>query len=130
VRIDKVEQLEITLGIADNAVEIVDLKQTQIAMVILDTFLLKLGALFGREIVGFVLRFGARGPELMISQERFTTVRPHSVGPAGQFHLENPEIDPELQFLAAIQSEDFADFDGAVLMGPILQNTVQIQTHP
>src|ERR1700737_3865711 len=79
VRIDKIEEIEITLGVADDAVEIVDLKQTQIAMVILDAFLLKLGALLGSELVVFLARIGARGTKLMICQERFTTVRARPV---------------------------------------------------
>ena len=45
---DKSEKIEITLRVAHHAREIVDLKQAQIAMVILDAFLLELGALFRR----------------------------------------------------------------------------------
>jgi hypothetical protein len=130
VGIDKIEELEITLGVADDAVEIVDLKQTQIAMIILDALLLELGALFGSELAIFVARSGTGSAKLMISEERFTAVRPHPVGPAGQFHLQDAEIDPELQFLAAVQSKDLAHFDGAVLMRPILHNGIQIQAHP
>src|SRR5207253_8812178 len=90
---------------------------------------LKFGALFGRQLVGFAARFRAGGTKLMIGQKRFATMRAHAIGPAGQLHLQNAEIDPELQFLPAIQSEDFAHFDRAVLVRPILQNRVQIQTH-
>ncbi len=46
-------------------------------MIILDAFLLKLGALFGGELVSFAAAFGARGTTLMISEERFAIVRPH-----------------------------------------------------
>jgi len=42
VGIDKVEELEITLCVVDDAVEIVDLKQAQVAVIILNAFLLKL----------------------------------------------------------------------------------------
>src|SRR6266702_172729 len=124
VSIDKIEELEITLGVADNAVEIVNLKKAEITVVILDAFLLKLGALFGSELVILVTRSGTGSAKLMISEKRFATVRPNAVGPAGQFHLEHSEIDPELQFLPAVQSKDLAHFDGAVLMRPILQNSV------
>ena len=96
VGIDKIEKIEIALRVAHNAVEIVDLKQTQIAMVILDAFLLQLGALFRREIIALAFGFGACGAKLMVSQKRFATMRPHSIGPAGQFHLQHPEIDSEL----------------------------------
>src|SRR6267143_815634 len=130
VSIDKIEELEIALGVADDAVEIVDLKQTQIAVIILDALLLKLGALFRSELVILAAGLRAGSAKLMISKERFATVRASAVGPAGQFHLEHAEIKPELQFLAAIQSKDLAHFDGAVLVRPILQNGVQIQAHP
>src|SRR5207253_8068163 len=88
VGIDKVEELEIPLGVADNAVEIVDLKQTQITMIILYAFLLKLGTLFRSELVVLTARLGARGAKLMKGQERFATVRPRPVGATGQFHLQ------------------------------------------
>ena len=53
---DKVEKIEIPLRVAHDAGEIVDLKQAQIAMIILDAFLLELGALLGRELVSFAAR--------------------------------------------------------------------------
>ena len=124
VGIDKVEELEITLGVVDDAVEIVDLKQAQVAVIILNAFLLKFGALFGRQLVGFAARFRAGGTKLMIGQKRFATVRAHAIGPAGQLHLQNAEIDPELQFLAAVQSKDLAHFDRAVLVRPIFKNGI------
>src|ERR1700736_753667 len=99
-------------------------------MVILNAFLLKFGALLWSELVVFLARIGARGTKLMIGQERFTTVRPRPVRATGQFHLQNAEIDPQLQFLTAVHSEDLAHFDGAILVRPILQNAIQIQAHP
>src|SRR5947199_1607932 len=130
VSIDKIEELEIALGVADDAVEIVNLKKAEIAEVILDAFLLELGALFGSEGVILVPGLRTGGPKLMLSEKRFATVRAHAVRPAGQFHLQHAQIDPELQFLPAVQSKDLAHFDGAVLVRPILQNGVQIQAHP
>src|SRR5437667_24071 len=98
VGIDEVEELEITLRVADDAVEIVDLKQTQVAVIILNAFLLKFGALFRRQLAGFAARFRAGGAKLMIGQKRFATMRAQAIGPAGQLHLQNAEIDTELQF--------------------------------
>jgi len=129
VGIDKIEEIEITLSIADDAVEIVDLKQAQIAVIILNAFLLKFGALFRRQLVGFAARFRAGGTKLMIGQKRFATMRAQAIGPAGQLHLQNAEIDPQLQFLAAIEADDFAHFDCPILVGPVFQNGVEIQTH-
>src|SRR5438105_10147861 len=107
VSIDKIEELQVALSIADDAVEIVNLKQTQIAVVILNPFLLELGALFRGERVILTAGLRARGAELMIREKGFATVRPHTVGPAAQFHLKHAEINPELQFLAAIEAENF-----------------------
>src|SRR5438270_13879429 len=130
MRVDKIKKIEITLGVAYHSVEIVDLKQAQIAVIILDAFLLELGALFGRELVILIPRFGARGAKLMISEERFATMRPQTVGTSGQFHLQHAKIDPEMKFLAAIEPKNFAHFDRAILVWPILQNAIQIQAHP
>jgi len=69
VGINEIEKIEITLRVADHAVEIVDLKKTEITMIILDTFLLELGALLGRKLVMLAARFRAGGAKLMISEE-------------------------------------------------------------
>src|SRR4029077_6941337 len=129
--VDKIEEIEIALSVAHHAVEIVDLKQTQIAMIILNAFLLELGALFGRELVSFfAATFGARSLKLMISEERFATVGAHSIGATMEFHLEDTEIDSQLQFVPAVEPEDFAHFDGAIFVRPILQDRIQVQAHP
>src|SRR5207248_11755981 len=97
---------------------------------ILRAFLLALGAWFGGEIVTVTFGLGPRGPELMISQQRFATVGAHSVRTAVELHLEDPEVDPELQFVPAIEAENFANFDGAIFMRPILENGVEVEAHP
>src|SRR5205814_5298097 len=130
VGIDKIEEFEIALSVPDHAVEIVDLKQAQVAVVILNAFLLELGALFRGEVVSLTLGLGPGGPELMISQQRFATVGAHSVGTAVEFHLEDAEVDPELQFVPAVEAENFANFDGALFMRPILENGVEVEAHP
>ena len=93
---DKGEKVQITLCIAHNTVEIVNLKQAQITMIILDTFLLKLSALFGGELIGFAFRRGTCCPPLMIFQKRLAIVRPPTIRPPGQFHLQYAKIDPQL----------------------------------
>jgi len=57
-------------------------------------------------------------------------MRPLTIGPTAQLHLQHPEIDPELQFMPAIQPKYFAYFDGTVFMGPVFQNGVQVEAHP
>src|SRR5437899_12552498 len=97
VGIDEVEELEITLRVADDAVEIVDLKQAQVAVIILNAFLLKFGALFRRQLAGFAACFRPGGTQLMIGQKRFATMRSQATGPAGQLHLQHAELDAERQ---------------------------------
>ena len=84
---DKGEKVEITLRIAHYAVKIIDLKQAQITMIILDTFLLEFCALFGRELVGLAFPHSTGRPSLMIFQKRLTIVRTPAIRPPGDFHL-------------------------------------------
>jgi hypothetical protein len=45
---DELEQVEITLRVADHGREIVDLKEAEVPVIILDAFLLQLAALIRR----------------------------------------------------------------------------------
>jgi hypothetical protein len=65
----------------------------------------------------------------MISEQRLAVMWPLSIGPAGHFHLENTEVDPELQFLVAVQADDFTHFDRAAFVGPVFQERIEIKTH-
>ena len=122
--IDKGKKIEIPLRIADHSLEVVDLKQAQITVIILHAFLLQFAALLRREIVFIASLFGASGAALVISQKRLAIVRPLPVGTAFHLHLEQAEIDPELQFFAAIEARNFAHFDRAVFVRPIVEERV------
>jgi hypothetical protein len=65
----------------------------------------------------------------MVFQERFAIVRTPTIGSPSDFHLQDAEIDAELQFFATVEASDFAHFNRAALVGPILQNGVEIQAH-
>ena len=65
----------------------------------------------------------------MINEERLAVVRALAIGAAGDFHLENAEIDPELQFLAPVEADNLAHLDGAGFMRPILEQRIEIKTH-
>ena len=69
MRDDKVKKIEVALRVANHAQEIVDLKEAEVAVIILDAFLLQLGALLRGELVGFAAFFGARGAALMIGEQ-------------------------------------------------------------
>jgi hypothetical protein len=65
----------------------------------------------------------------MIFEERLAIMRPLSIRPAAHFHLEDAEIDTELQLFASIEPGDLAHFNVAVLVRPFSQDGIQIQTH-
>src|SRR5262249_10819554 len=125
----KSKKVEISLCIAHHAFKIVNLKKAQIAMIILDAFLLQLRALLGTKSVSLAFLLGPTSALPMVLQERFAIVRTPSIGSAGDFHLQHAEIDAELQFFATVEASDFAHFNRAALVGPILQNGVEIQAH-
>ena len=121
---DEGKEIKIALGVAHDPDEVINLKEAKVTVVILDAFLLQLVALLTTELVIFAAGFRALGPALMIGEERFAVMRTLSVGAAGHFHLENAEIDAELQFLLAIKAGDFAHFDAAAFVRPILLESV------
>ena len=98
-------------------------------MIILDAFLLEFGAFFRREFVIFAFLCRASRPALVVFEERFGVMRTLAIGPASHFHLQYAEIDSQLQFLSAIEPGDFAHLDVAILMRPILQDRIKVQTH-
>src|SRR5262249_32622405 len=73
--------------------------------------------------------FGPVRSLAMVFQERFAIVRTPTIGSAGDFHLQDAEIDAQLQFFATVEAGDFSHLNGAALIGPILQNGVEIQAH-
>ena len=99
--------------IADHTLEIVDLKEAEVTVIILDAFLLQLGALFRTQLVGFTEPFRPLRAPLVMREQRFGIVRTLAVGAAFHFHLEEAKIDAQLQFLAAIEAHDFANLDRA-----------------
>jgi hypothetical protein len=98
-------------------------------MIILDAFLLQLRALLGSKLVSLAFLFGPGSAFAMVLQEGFAIVRTPAIGASGDFHLQDAEIDAQLQFFATVESGDFAHFHRAALIGPILQNGVEIQAH-
>jgi len=56
-------------------------------------------------------------------------MRALTIGTPGRFHLQHTEVDPQLQLLATIESRDLAHLNVAVLVRPIIQDAIQIQTH-
>src|SRR5207247_6278219 len=83
VLVDETKKVEISLRIAHYAFEIVNLKQAQIPMTILDAFLLQLRALLGSKLVSLALLSGPGCAPLMVFKERFAIVRTPAIGSSG-----------------------------------------------
>jgi len=92
-----------------------------VTVILLDAFLLEVVAVLGGKLVAVAARLGPLGPALMVNQERLAVVRPLAIGTADDFHLEDAEVDPELEFLPPVEADDFAHLDGAGFMRPILK---------
>src|SRR5262249_54979919 len=129
VVVDESKKIEISLRIAHDAFEIVNLKQAQVPMIILDAFLLQLRALLRGKLVSLALLFGPHRALPVVIQQRFAIVRAPTIGSSGDFHLQDAEIDAQLQFFAAVEPGDLAHLNSAALVGPILQNGMEIQAH-
>ena len=127
--IDKAEEIEIALGIADDTGVVAELKQTDVAVIILNALLLQLRASLRRELLVIAGSFRKLGAILMIAKQRFATVGAQAVGPARHLHLQHAEIDAQLQFVATIEAGHFSHFDHARLVRPVFQNGVEIQAH-
>ena len=56
-------------------------------------------------------------------------MRPLAIRPARDLHLEDPEVDPKLQFLPPIQADNLAHLDRTSFVRPILEQQIKIQTH-
>src|SRR5205085_1227023 len=80
---DKIEQIQIALSIANYTGVIINLKQAQVSVIILNAFLLKFGNLFGIQFVGVALSHGMGSLELVIGEERFAIVGANAVRTAG-----------------------------------------------
>jgi hypothetical protein len=52
-----------------------------------------------------------------------------AIGTTGDFHLEDAEVDPELQFFPPVEADDLAHLDGARFMRPVPEQRIEIKTH-
>ena len=67
---------------------------------------------------------GCERAPLVVDEIRLAIVGPLAIGPAFHLHLQQTEVDPELQFFAAIETGDFPDLDRAGFMRPVFQQAV------
>jgi hypothetical protein len=65
----------------------------------------------------------------MVNEVGFAIVWALPVRTSFQFHLEQAEVDPELQFIAAIKALDLSNLDRAGFVGPFVEETIQVEAH-
>ena len=126
---DEGKEVEIALRVAHHAGELLHLVERKVAVVILDALLLQLGAIFGREreFVAAALRLA--GLFLVPREERLRAARAHAVGPAAHLHLEDAEVDAQLDLVAPVQAGNAPDLDLARFEGPAGKDAVEVEAH-
>ena len=60
----------------------------------------------------------------MVFEQRFAVVRLQPIGPSDGLHLDEPEIDAELDLLLAVAAQNLAHLDHAGFMRPIAKQVV------
>ena len=133
VTFDEIENFHVALGIAQNGVVFFQLKKADIAMMILDGFLLQLGAVLGREmkaLFGIVMvhaPFLDAGFEMF--DQGFVAEGLFSIRTAHCVHLEEPEIDAELDFFLAVFALKLANHDLPGLVIPRVEQIRNVEIH-
>lgn len=120
----EVEHVEVPGGVADDAGVIAQGEESDVAVVVVDGFCAKGSAFFGAEDEsggGAIELDVALEPVLLIFQERIEAVGFCTVGPSGELHLEDAEVDTHLQFFPAIGAADFSGVDASGFIGPGFQ---------
>ena len=94
----EVKDAQIPRGIPNDPVEIFEDEQRHVPVVVLEGLVADTGALVGGEFesFGFWLLGGIFHRRLVVLEERFVFVRPFAVGTAVRKHLENAEIETNL----------------------------------
>ena len=102
-------------------------------MVILNGFLLQLGTILGFECETFVIsvvRFAKFFQLRNIMVEKgILTERTFAIRPTRGVHLQKPNINAKLNFLAAIFAFKFSDDDLSRLVIPVFQDVRNVETH-
>src|SRR6185503_14684039 len=102
-----------------------------VAVMVLDGFLLKLGAFLGVKPEAFVavVMFGTVFEKFAFEmfEERFVAVGLLAVRSARGVHLEEAKVDTQLDFLLAVFSLQFSNYDLACLVIPRFEQVRNIE---
>ena len=130
---DEIKNADVPLGIAQDRIELLKLKKADVTMMILNGFLLELGAFLGvqAKTVVVVVVFGAELLDLMLEmfQERFVAIGLLAVGSSAGVHLEQAEVNPKLNFLFAVFPFKFANHDLPGLVIPRFEQVRNVEIH-
>ena len=133
VFLDEVKHTEIAVGILDDSVEFLELKKANVAMMVLNGLLLEFGAVLGgeAEITIVVVVFAAEFLEELrvIFEKGFPSVRVLAVRAALGVHLEEAEIDAELNFVFAVLAAELANDHLPGLVIPLVEQGRDVKTH-
>ena len=76
--------------------------------------------------MGGLLLLGETG---VVCEQALASVGPRAIGASGGFHLDDTQVDAELNLLLSIAAKNPADFYLAGFVGPIAEQVVKVQTH-
>ena len=128
----EIEHRQIACCVLDDACVIPEFEQTNVAMVKLQCFQLKLRAILRlqhKTVVTAPILHVLFQPALVKLEKREMSHRAFSVRASLGIHLEQTQIDAQLNFLLAIASRESADDDLARLIIPILEERRDIEVH-
>src|SRR3954451_7730197 len=130
---DKIKHGEVALSITYYSHVILQLQQADIAMVILKRFELQLGAILGFQCEAIVAAFMSANVFIKASfevfEERGISVGPLAVRPPLSIHLQQTQINPQLDFFLAVFGFESPDDHLAGLVVPMLQQIRYIEVH-
>ena len=130
----EVEQLKDVLGVALDGLEVLKLEVANAAVMILDGLLLELGALVGVDAEAVVLAavFFAKLLKAVhkVVKQCGVSERPLAVGATLRVHLQQTEVDSQLQLVRTILALDPACVHAAKAVVPVLEDFCDVVNHP
>ena len=127
----EVEHAEVAGGVADNARVVVEDEQRDVAVVVLGGFLAEGAALVAGEAdgLGFGVGVGLVDARLVVFEERAVALGACAVGASFGVHLEEAEVESDLDAREAVVALDEADVDLAGLVGPVVEEFGEVEVH-
>jgi len=133
ISFDKIEDVQIAFGIADDTLVVLELQQANVAVMILERFELYLGYLLGSKrkpaFVVIMRSFVLIEPTDVMFEERSGAERTLSIGTPLSIHLQKTEVDAQLDFLLTVFTHEFPHHNLAGMVFPFIQDVRNIKIH-